>query len=805
MVCRLLVGDCRATLATLPAASVSMCITSPPYFALRRYLDPSDPLAALEMGSEPMPEQFVANLVSVFREVKRVLHPTGVLVLNLGDSYAGSGKGPQGQSGVGAGRGAIAAGQMPTGAAAPAGYKAKDLMLMPFKVAEALRQDGWYLRSAMPWLKRCLSGGTWLYARTQKGDMPITVKDVARLDPSTVQLWNGHRWTQMVGMVETTGGGDRKENDRLRRAARKAGTAEPAPLYYEIVLRSGETIGCTPEHRWPTGRGVVRADELRVGDVLETARLPEPEHAKQPSGLDDQVVGWFVGLYIAEGYRGGEQRTITISGHQKEHERLARLEIAAAAFDGTCRYRARPGLGATIQLHGPILNGILDAYVEGEGAERKHLTTAAWQRSDVFLRAVLDGYLSGDGHWDARNNRWRLGFCNNDRLALDMRVLCARLGVGLRLKRARHKMDGRTFPGWRGQIRFDSLDRTTNPGGFRLKEDAEVVEVRFSRGRRFWDIEVADEPHLFALASGVLTHNSAMPESVTDRPSNALEWLFLFSKSRTYYFDSEAIRQRHADPAVVNGRYVRGGGVNTDAWAPEEKDGLARQTFRMKDREYNPAGRAFRNTDPFRISLDAAIADARADLARLEAMRATGGVLCDGDGLPLAVDVNPQGLALQHFASYPPNLVVPFVKAGTSERGCCARCLAPWARVVERKQYGSWHDHVADETVGNRQNGTYKGAGWKDYEPPRSTGWIPGCRCDAGEPIPCTVLDPFAGSGTTLLVADRLGRDAIGCELSEAYARLARERIEGDAALPGLAEVATAADATALPLFGEAV
>jgi hypothetical protein len=63
----------------------------------------------------------------------------------------------------------------------------------------------------------------------------------------------------------------------------------------------------------------------------------------------------------------------------------------------------------------------------------------------------------------------------------------------------------------------------------------------------------------------------------------------------------------------------------------------------------------------------------------------------------------------------------------------------------------------------------------------QTLGWAPSCQCDAGDPVSCVVLDPFLGSGTTALVADRLGRDCIGIELNEEYAEMARKRIEQDA------------------------
>src|SRR5436190_192086 len=90
---RVLVGDCRTMLATLPAGSVQTCVTSPPYFGLRDYG------VAGQIGLEPTPDAFVAELVSVFREVRRVLRDDGTLWLNLGDSYAGVAGGNQGKNG----------------------------------------------------------------------------------------------------------------------------------------------------------------------------------------------------------------------------------------------------------------------------------------------------------------------------------------------------------------------------------------------------------------------------------------------------------------------------------------------------------------------------------------------------------------------------------------------------------------------------------------------------------------------------------------------------------------------------------
>lgn len=149
-------------------------------------------------------------------------------------------------------------------------------------------------------------------------------------------------------------------------------------------------------------------------------------------------------------------------------------------------------------------------------------------------------------------------------------------------------------------------------------------------------------------------------------------------------------------------------------------------------------------------------------------------------------------IVLDHFATFPQELVRRCILAGTSERGCCPECGEPWEREVERavQATGRGRDHIA----GGWDHG------WEGT--PRATlatttlGWRPGCECSDGAypgffmpfgPAPCVVLDPFLGSGTTAYVARQLGRRSIGIELSEPYCKLAARRMQQ---LSLLAEVA---------------
>lgn len=141
----ILCGDALEMLKNFPDESISCCITSPPYYGLRDYKSDG------QIGREKTVEEYLDRLVQVFRQVKRVLKKDGTCFIVIGDSYAGSGGGkgqymdpkyPKGRNG-----------QNPSITQKVLGYKAKDLMGIPWRLALLLREDGWYLRSDIIWHK----------------------------------------------------------------------------------------------------------------------------------------------------------------------------------------------------------------------------------------------------------------------------------------------------------------------------------------------------------------------------------------------------------------------------------------------------------------------------------------------------------------------------------------------------------------------------------------------------------------------------------------------------------------------------
>ena len=217
-----------------------------------------------------------------------------------------------------------------------------------------------------------------------------------------------------------------------------------------------------------------------------------------------------------------------------------------------------------------------------------------------------------------------------------------------------------------------------------------------------WRVAFALQADGWYLRSDIIwSKPNPMPESVTDRPTKAHEYVFLLTKNQRYYYDADAIRE----PASHAGAVISLG----------EKFFAKRQALGAN---VSPSGNGL--SDIY--------------------------VVPDGRNKRSVWEITTQPYPEAHFATYPEKLVEPCILAGTSEKGVCAECGKPWERIVE----------ASGGTIGQ--------------------GWQPTCECNA-DTIPATVLDPFAGAGTTLGVAQRLGRESIGADLNEQYLALAAQRL----------------------------
>ena len=290
----------------------------------------------------------------------------------------------------------------------------------------------------------------------------------------------------------------------------------------------------------------------------------------------------------------------------------------------------------------------------------------------------------------------------------------------------------------------------------------------------------------------IWSKGNPMPESVTDRCTKSHEYLFLFAKSKKYYYDAEAIKEK----AITGGRLNLGMPQKRAAAmgvlpSGNEVDG-GKDKIRPLERNKRSVWQV--NTVPYREA---------------------------------------------HFATFPEKLIEPCILAGTSEKGYCPECGKAWERQVEKSR--ATYQKTEDPTMGTGRKGMNRerpgdadkyvlaipqseladllkkaafgkeaemearfGSKWAHWIRTDSSGariptfadakeiydilgleipfdgipggWLPSCSCSR-EPVPAVVLDPFFGAGTTGMVAKKLGRCFIGIELNEAYIGMAQKRV----------------------------
>ncbi len=260
-----------------------------------------------------------------------------------------------------------------------------------------------------------------------------------------------------------------------------------------------------------------------------------------------------------------------------------------------------------------------------------------------------------------------------------------------------------------------------------------------------WRLALALQADGWYLRSVIVwAKKSPMPESVTDRPTSSWEPIFLLTKSERYFYDAEAVKEplQRGDagskfdsdrklaihPNIGTNRMPPIGGI--------KHAGTNGNATYSGDTPEWPSGRNQRNV----------------------------------------WHLGPEPYAEAHFATFPTEIPRRAIKAGTSEKGCCPACGASWRRVTSREQIK--RERPNDYTKRDGADGTGNScansvAGVRVT----TTGWEPTCGCGRTDTVPCMVLDPFLGSGTTVAVARELGRHGVGCELNPEYAELAHVRI----------------------------
>lgn len=358
-----LIGDCIESMRTLPDKSVQMCVTSPPYYGLRDYGVEG------QIGLEETPAEFIARLVEVFREVRRVLRDDGTAWVNMGDSYASKPNGPIGSGGhkTDAPHVAVRTANARRSSQIPVGFKHKDLMGMPWRLAFALQDDGWYLRQDIIWHKpnpmpestrdRCTKAHEYIFllskSRRYHCDMTaIREPAIYGATPSGVGFGHGFdavtkpRATVPTGWDTSTGdgghgafhkeGAERARRDSFKREGSKREQAIP-----------GQAVGTHRPDREESSWDVATRNKRSVWTVA-THAFKEAHFATFPPDLIRPCIlaGASLGGTVLDPFGGAgttavvamqEGRKSILCELNPEYAAMAERRIAAAWLDGAAQ------------------------------------------------------------------------------------------------------------------------------------------------------------------------------------------------------------------------------------------------------------------------------------------------------------------------------------------------------------------------------------------------------------------------------------------------------------------------------------
>ena len=431
----------------------------------------------------------------------------------------------------------------------------------------------------------------------------------------------------------------------------------------------------------------------------------------------DYEFGRFVGLFMAEGTydNNSNQMKFTFHANEKELCKFVR-EILYKRFNTETKEDLE-GNSLSVVFRNAVLKDILTWLVQGKKKTRRLNMDFVLNTPEEFRKGILDGYVEGDG-----STKSRAGFvaasCSKN-LVENIRLLCSSLGIVTSMKERKQydKRTGKTYIEnfiWTPYIRR----RKDKEGGFKQILPRNLRKVG---KRRMIDMEV--EGGLFIIGAGIVTHNS-----VKDRLTHTWEYIYHFVKEPKYYYDLDSVRVQHKESSVIR---------NT----------LGYKTSPMKGRYCVPwEKRNGTNDQSFLHPLGAN----------------------PGDVLQINTEPFPEA----HFSVFPESLVEFLIKVGSPQE-ICKKCGKPRERIVERGGFVRTGGKRVKDTPAVSERQKREGTG---YHQLFMVGWTD-CGCNAGWES-SVVLDPFLGSGTTALVALKLGRRFVGVEINYDYCLMALRRIE---------------------------
>jgi DNA modification methylase len=540
----IILGDNREILPTFPDKCVDLVVTSPPYFnSAKKYQRGSGFHYSMDVG-EPL-----YTILDCSSELYRVLKDDGFYCLNLGFSY--------GETGI----------------------------LRPFYIVERLLRYRFFVVGMICW-KKCLAMGTRLFVKHNSEYKIVNIenlvdmlnKDELVLIPS--QTIEGKEvWVKVKNVFNM---GKRK--------------------ILKITIRGGITVRCTPSHRFVTRKSVFNirhpikrrncrqikfkeARELSTSDYLYINANLETELLNGTQ--DDYDNGFIVGFYLAEGSwiyreykpfknndlskysqkalihrfgkikpRGIHRRGVQFSCGKKDIDRgyVKKLEKYHININ-------RYGNRVHITNYDDIFE-LVKLYVTGRHCDTKYLLDLAFNKSKMFLKGIIDGFLAGDGCYEKEARRWRVAIKPNWKLKEQIEMICRIVGYDFRFNSVRNVKEtktGKFYPSmWfsirtpEGQCRSKQFGMVLNKIK-KIEQDGIDVVYNIEVGLIYKGHKTNSQSikshlnkynNLYFLGNGIWTHNSN-PIPIKDRLTNSFEYIFVLAKRPNVKYPNPEIGYRH--------------------------------------------------------------------------------------------------------------------------------------------------------------------------------------------------------------------------------------------------------------------
>ncbi len=550
-----------------------------------------------QLGQEPNYHDYIDHLIEIFNECKRIIKDRGSVWVNLGDSYAGSNQGSGTEKISDKQKSNRGTNYMNTlnhkSILSKIDVRSKSLVGIPDRFKIAMIDSGWICRNEIIW---CLEENTEIFVKNS--DNKFENKEIKNLSNNDYVLSfdknKNQKWVKIKNVFDTG------EKDA-----------------YKIITKSGKEIIASENHVFATKTNSFasksalfmkkpkfkKLKELSVGDKLLSNEFIDNDFFEKGND-NDFVDGFIVGFYLAEGnyIKHHVGKYVDSKFSFCAQKRWGRLENEADKIDGvqfSCGKKdIERGIIDKIKKYSvniyeynnnvilasrdKDLLGLICDNVDGEGSYKHHCSKNVFNKSLSFMKGVVDGFSSGDGCEDVKNNRTRIGICDNKRLRNDLMLLSRILNYNFRSTDSIAKLGKREFPKLDITIRKKSNRNIV----FGMMTD-EIQSIEKIGKRKMYDIEI-DEMYpntknkriswynnLYFLSNGIFTHNckpNQMPSSVKDRFTVDFEKFYFFTKNKKYYFEQQLEPYVSEENHKLRNRVKEGKYQNTKQFSDGERD-----------------------------------------------------------------------------------------------------------------------------------------------------------------------------------------------------------------------------------------